>query len=211
MKSGIVVGPAGTPIDLTKPQYSPEWLKNQVTIAGAKAAAAAGAAKPSEGENLSGGFAHRAEQAGQVYDKLMGSGFDPSSTRVATQGLLGGDSMVGQMTEGFKDQDVKSYEQAKNNFVSAVLRKESGAAISPKEYKAEERKYFPQKGDGPDVIAQKDAARAQAVANLRGASGNAYGRIKTVGPTKPAGGNGILKATTRPAPPRPKSAGNKQR
>jgi hypothetical protein len=67
------------------------------------------------------------------------------------------------------------------NFMSAVLRKESGAAISASEYDAEDRKYFPQPGDGADVKAQKQKARALAIDALRVQAGTGAKSIDGVG------------------------------
>jgi hypothetical protein len=39
---------------------------------------------------------------------------------------------------------MQSQKQAEQNFINAILRKESGAAISPSEYKNAEKQYFPQ-------------------------------------------------------------------
>jgi hypothetical protein len=58
------------------------------------------------------------------------------------------------------------YAQACLDFISAILRKESGAAISAQEYITEERRYFPQPGDSAAVIRQKRNARATAMATL---------------------------------------------
>ena len=49
----------------------------------------------------------------------------------------------------------KAYDAAKNNWIAAALRKESGAAIGPDEYNKYDKQYFPQGGDEKDVIAQK--------------------------------------------------------
>ena len=46
-------------------------------------------------------------------------------------------------------------EQAKRNFGVAVLRDESGAAISTNEFIELDKQYFPQHGDSPEVVAQK--------------------------------------------------------
>jgi hypothetical protein len=62
-------------------------------------------------------------------------------------------------------------DQARRNFISAVLRKESGAAIPPDEYTNEEKKYFPQAGDGPKVIQQKQEARKLAIEALKAQAG----------------------------------------
>ncbi|MDR5802128.1 hypothetical protein [Caballeronia sp. LZ001] len=65
----------------------------------------------------------------------------------------------------------QSYEQAQRNFVSAVLRKESGAAISNDEYANEAKKYFPQPGDTPATIEQKARARDLAIEGLKAQAG----------------------------------------
>ena len=44
-------------------------------------------------------------------------------------------------------QNQKSLEREKQDFITAVLRKESGAAISPSEFAAQDRIFFPQPGD----------------------------------------------------------------
>jgi hypothetical protein len=74
-------------------------------------------------------------------------------------------------------------DQARRNFISAVLRKESGAAISPTEYVNEERKYFPQLGDSPKVIQQKQQARELAIKALEAQAGSSGKRMieKNVG------------------------------
>jgi hypothetical protein len=53
--------------------------------------------------------------------------------------------------------------QAKSNFITAVLRKESGAVISDSEFEREDRKYFPQVNDNDAVIKQKANARKLAI------------------------------------------------
>ena len=63
--------------------------------------------------------------------------------------------------ERFKKDDQKSYESAKNNWIAAALRKESGAAIAESEYKNFDRQYFPQAGDGEKVLKQKLDMRNQ--------------------------------------------------
>ena len=64
-----------------------------------------------------------------------------------------------------------NYEQARENFITAVLRKESGASISPSEFAREERKYFPQVGDSDSTIKQKQEARKLAISAMRQVAG----------------------------------------
>jgi hypothetical protein len=57
----------------------------------------------------------------------------------------------------------QKFDQASRNFINAVLRKESGAAISPSEFDNAKVQYFPQPGDSPEKIAQKAANRATVI------------------------------------------------
>jgi hypothetical protein len=70
--------------------------------------------------------------------------------------------------------DFKKYEAAKQNWIAAQLRKESGAAIGAQEYEAADRQYFPQPGDPPDVIAQKRALRQTATEGMARDGGPGY-------------------------------------
>lgn len=53
----------------------------------------------------------------------------------------------------------QQYQQARRNWVTANLRKESGAAIPPDELESEYKKWFPVIGDSKAVIAQKQQSR----------------------------------------------------
>jgi hypothetical protein len=104
------------------------------------------------------GFAKRLVQANTVFDELdIVQGFDPTSPSAGFQrASVFGFNVV---PERFKSQEFKQQEQAERNFVNALLRRESGAAISPEEFESAELQYFPRAGDGADVIAQKRANR----------------------------------------------------
>jgi hypothetical protein len=68
---------------------------------------------------------------------------------------------------GGQNEKEQSLIQAKKNFITAVLRKESGAAIGPEEYVTEDLKYFPQRGDSQLVIDQKADARRLAIEAMK--------------------------------------------
>jgi hypothetical protein len=53
--------------------------------------------------------------------------------------------------------------QARINFITAILRKESGAAIGRDEFATAEKNYFPKPGDDAATIAQKQQARKTAI------------------------------------------------
>ena len=54
----------------------------------------------------------------------------------------------------FLTSDRQKLEQAQRDFANAILRKESGAAISQSEFANTRQQYFPQPGDSEEVIAQ---------------------------------------------------------
>jgi len=62
--------------------------------------------------------------------------------------------------------DQQSIEQAQRDFINAVLRRESGAVISPGEFTNAQKQYFPQPGDSLKVLAQKRANRTLAIKGL---------------------------------------------
>lgn len=107
----------------------------------------------SQAEATAQGYADRIVEADQVIDSF-GSQF---ASRTGFGNLL---------PSRLQGQDRKSYDQAKRNFINAVLRRESGAAIGESEFESADQQYFPQPGDGPDVILQKDASRNTAINNL---------------------------------------------
>lgn len=71
--------------------------------------------------------------------------------------------------------------QAQRDFVNAVLRKESGAAISETEFENARKQYFPQPGDSPQVIQRKRENRAIAIASMQRSGGPAYNNPAAAG------------------------------
>lgn len=71
----------------------------------------------------------------------------------------------------FQTEDYQKFVQAKRNFVNAVLRRESGAAISQPEFDNADKQYFPQPGDSEEVLAQKKQNRETTLNNIRIESG----------------------------------------
>lgn len=74
--------------------------------------------------------------------------------------------LAGTATNFTQSPEQQQVEQAKRDFVNAVLRRESGAAISPKEFANAEQQYFPQPGDKPETIKQKARNRALAIQGM---------------------------------------------
>jgi DNA-binding XRE family transcriptional regulator len=74
----------------------------------------------------------------------------------------------------FVSSEYQQAEQAKRDFVNAVLRRESGAVISPSEFENADKQYFPQPGDKPEVIAQKRRNRQTVIQGFVREAGEAY-------------------------------------
>lgn len=106
-------------------------------------------------------YADRMKSNDQIIHDLEGKGFDPAGVGAAVW-----------RPNIFKGEDLQSYEAAKKNWVTAVLRKESGAAIAQSEFKGADEQYFPQFGDAPKVVQQKAQLRSQVEDNMRRAAGN---------------------------------------
>jgi hypothetical protein len=78
-------------------------------------------------------------------------------TDLDTQGTLWTNWLLGEIPAAnfMLSNDGRRYLQAKNNFINAVLRQESGAAIADTEYTRADVQYFPQPGDDEATIRQK--------------------------------------------------------
>lgn len=81
---------------------------------------------------------------------------------------------VGRFANYFQTKEYQQFKQARDNFINAQLRRESGAAISPDEYKKADAQYFPIPGDSPEVIEQKRQNRADVVRAMGREGGRFY-------------------------------------
>ena len=131
-------------------------------------------------------FGARAVEANRIATDLEKQGVTNTGViRTVTGGVLGGAPIIGDKLEqnvrstfnvlptflGGPNPQQQQNDQARRDFVSAVLRKESGAAISATEYANEEKKYFPQLGDSEQVIQQKQNSRLKAIEGLKSQAG----------------------------------------
>lgn len=71
--------------------------------------------------------------------------------------------------------------QARVNFITAVLRKESGASISPSEFETAEKIYFPKTGDSAAEIAQKQKTRKTVIEGMKVQAGPGASEINKRG------------------------------
>lgn len=82
-----------------------------------------------------------------------------------------------------QDATLERIAQAQKEFTEARLRKDSGAAIPPEEFKNDRETYFPQPGNDETTLAQKAASREAALRAVRLESGNAYWEFFGESPT----------------------------
>lgn len=125
---------------------------------------------PKQNQSTAATFAIRANQANENLAKLYGNGYDPTTTNAGIQSS--------SLFPGFMmGQENRAEDQAKRSFVNAMLRRESGAAISSSEFADAKSRYFPVAGDSPEVIAQKEQNRIADVASLKSEAGPALGQV----------------------------------
>jgi hypothetical protein len=181
-------GPAGQIVERDDGTFLVNTRTGQATpVMGQGGQPLMGGGKPlTEAQGNSVAFGARAIEANRIATDLEKQGVrNTGAIRTAVGGIAGMTPFVGEQLEqgvrstfnvlpsaaGGPSGEQQQVEQARRNFVSAVLRKESGAAIGVDEYKNEERKYFPQAGDTDAVIKQKQKARELAIEALKAQAG----------------------------------------
>jgi hypothetical protein len=78
-------------------------------------------------------------------------------------------------------EEKKLADQAQRDFINAVLRRESGAVISPSEFENARQQYFPQPGDTDAVKEQKKRNRKLATAGIMREAGPSYEAPAAIG------------------------------
>lgn len=178
-QGGGLVVPAGTKKSRLSSVIGPDGKVQQVGLikpefSDPNAVAAKVAKEPKSDQFKVAQFGQRMQQAENVFGKLAEDGFDPTSkTTGAQRTTVFGLGLPNRMKSG----QVQQQEQAERNFLNAVLRRESGAAISPSEFESGEKQYFPRGGDAPEVLQQKAEARALAINGFRQEAGDAWRRV----------------------------------
>lgn len=86
-----------------------------------------------------------------------------------------GEKIGSILTVGLSNREERQKrEQAERNFINALLRKESGAAISPEEFDSAREQYFPNATDTKETRKQKEENRNVVFEGMRISSGDAY-------------------------------------
>jgi hypothetical protein len=109
------------------------------------------------------------ERMGQAEKELSDVGTDYSPAAVNAAKSVENVPIVGWAANALLPEKAQRVGQAQRDFINAVLRKESGASISPGEFASAQRQYFAQPGDSAEVIAQKERNRKTAQQQIRAA------------------------------------------
>lgn len=117
-----------------------------------------GSTKTTQAQAQAATFANRMEEANAILDNLQANW-----ESLGTAKQIAASSVPNYL----KSSEQQQIEQAQRNFINAVLRKESGAAIADSEFDNARKQYFPQPGDSAQVIANKKANRESALNGMK--------------------------------------------
>jgi len=135
-----------------------------------------------EGQGNAVTYGMRMSEANRVLTPLENAGLkDTGKIRAGVSGTLGAVPLIGDALSrgsdnifntlptilGGLNEDQQKTIQARVNFITAVLRKESGASISPTEFATAEKNYFPSPGDPKAIVEQKQKARELAIRGMK--------------------------------------------
>jgi hypothetical protein len=112
-------------------------------------------------------FGSRMKESDRILQSLEGKYFPAAvNAKMAAQETPGIGGVAGYVGNLALSKEGQQAEQAQRDFVNAVLRRESGAVISPQEFANAQKQYFPQPGDSKEVLAQKRRNRTIAIEGL---------------------------------------------
>jgi hypothetical protein len=122
-------------------------------------------------------FGNRMETSNATFESLFDEDGNPTyspmflaSKRNLEKAWVFGDAIGGGMNYFASEAD-QSASQSMRDFINAVLRNESGAAIAEHEFTNAQAQYFPEVGDSVATIKQKAENRKVAVATMKAAAG----------------------------------------
>lgn len=121
-------------------------------------------------------FLNRMQEAEKRLQDVQAKGYVPGNLSDTMAGKAG---MAGNYVMSAPAQQ---YKQAASDWITAVLRKESGAVISEQEFARYAPMFFPQPGDSAEVVKQKAEARRTAMDGLKQATGHGASRLESAQP-----------------------------
>ena len=155
---------------------------------------AGASAKPfTEGQSKDNVFATRAEGALTALDPIAGT-LTSRSERAAEMVPFG-------LARGMQTDEFQVAQNAGDEFLQAILRKDTGAAITEQEQMLYGKTYLPQPGDSEAVMAQKQQARRRAVEAIK--AGMSPAQMIAQEKALAASGSESLQPIDQPAPAAP--------
>lgn len=169
---------------------------------------AAGGLKLSEGQSKDVLYYTRGNEANKLLstlgNNLTATGGQQGGLRGALDSALRGIPGLGNSStvNNLVSSQRQNAEQAGKEFLTSILRKDTGAAVTPAEFEIYGDMYLPQVGDSSSQLQQKARAREIALQAIRASMGGAAAAIPTIAPpgaAPPAGALGrALGAGTAP-------------
>jgi hypothetical protein len=144
--------------------------RNNVASSPGGSYAATSGKPPNEAQGKAATFGARAEEANRI---LGGLTYSPVAlaTKMSASNFPGIGGLLGAAGNAMLGKNEQMAEQSQRDFVNAVLRQESGAAISEGEFENAKKQYFPAVGDSKEVLAQKARNRDLAVQGFKNQAG----------------------------------------
>lgn len=123
---------------------------------------------PTETQGKAALFSSRALEADKILRSVEGK-YSPLGLNAKTtvEGIPG----LASASNAMLSPEAQKADQAQRDFINAVLRQESGAAIGASEFDNARKQYFPQPGDSKEVIKQKSVNRQTAIRGLNTMAG----------------------------------------
>jgi len=162
---GAVTGPDGKPIPIP-PGVDRKTFVNEVSRANAKAAAG----ELTEAQAKATIYASKMELA----EKNLKGLDDQYTSTIGAGGYMRGTEYVPGIGNSLQSENYQKYKQARDNFITALLRQESGAAIGTSEFNRYEKELFPQPGESEAIVKQKRQARKIAIEGMKKGAGPGY-------------------------------------
>lgn len=154
-----ITQPDGSEVAVQWDRQSGQWVPMQAPTGGA---AVRGPAKLTEQQSKDVGFYTRGKAADEVLAPIE-QALTNVPDAMGAQVPFAGNMIVSD--------EFQRARQAGQEFLASILRKDTGAAVTPSEFEMYGAIYLPRPGDGPDVIAQKRASRQRAMEAVRAGLG----------------------------------------
>lgn len=153
-------------------------IYERTATAQAKMAEAQAGPKLDQNQYAAADAAHRVENSLEIFKKLEGDGFDPTSSKYRGHGKLPAE---------IQSKDYQQFKQAGKEILASILRKESGAAITEDEWDEYAILYLPMPGESSEVKQQKMQGIQQRLNSFKAQGGAAYRQIGKVRPQRVIG------------------------